>query len=192
MPMRRHGGFTLLELLVAVAIFILLTALAVPGFQTYFEKSRVRGAADQVITLMATARQSAVKFDRSVSVATTGSNATWCLGAKEAAEPDPGDPAAAAADCDCAASASQCTIDGEQQIVASASFPGITLTSPAPPLAFDGRLGMRSDANIADANASSFDLTSASGRYTLTVSISPLGQASVCSKSGTILGYPSC
>ena len=68
MPMRRHGGFTLLELLVAVAIFILLTALAVPGFQTYFEKSRVRGAADQVITLMATARQSAVKFDRSVSV----------------------------------------------------------------------------------------------------------------------------
>jgi hypothetical protein len=51
---------------------------------------------------------------------------------------------------------------------------------------------MRSDANIADANASSFDLTSASGRYTLTVSISPLGQASVCSKSGNILGYPSC
>jgi hypothetical protein len=133
-----------------------------------------------------------VKFDRSVSVATTGSNATWCLGAKEAAEPAAGDLAAAATDCDCGASPGQCTIDGEQHVVDSATFPGITLTSPASSLTFDGRLGMRSDGNTGNANASSFDLTSSSGHYTLTVSISPLGQASVCSKSGTILGYPSC
>jgi hypothetical protein len=51
---------------------------------------------------------------------------------------------------------------------------------------------MLADAEDLSADDRSFDLTSKSGRYVLTVSISPLGQASVCSKSGNILGYPSC
>ncbi|UHQ19612.1 prepilin-type N-terminal cleavage/methylation domain-containing protein [Lysobacter sp. KIS68-7] len=193
MPVRRNGGFTLLELMVAVGIFLLLTALAVPSFQTYFEKARVRGAADGVVAMIANARQAAVKFDRNVSVATTGSGATWCLGAREAAVPAAGDQAAAAADCDCsAASPTTCMVDGQEQLVGSSAYPGISLSSPASSLTFDGRLGMRSDADTGNADASSFDLTSSPGRYTLTVSVSPLGQATVCSKSGSILGYPSC
>ena len=193
MAMRRHGGFTLLELMVAVAVFCVLTALAVPSFKTYFEKSRVRGAADDVVTVIANARQAAVKFDRNVSVATTGTGATWCLGAREAAKPAPGDQAAAAADCDCsAASPTTCLVEGQEQLVGNGNHPGVTLSSPASSLTFDGRLGIRNDANTGNADASSFDLTSESGRYTLTVAVSPLGQASVCSKYGNILGYPSC
>jgi type IV fimbrial biogenesis protein FimT len=191
MSMRRHRGFTLLELMVAVTVFILLTALAVPSLQTYFEKSRLRGAADDVVTLVANARQAAVKFDRNVSVATTGSGATWCLGANEAAQPAAGDQAAAAGNCNCSVT-NACKVEGQEQIIASSAHPDIALNSPAAALTFDGRLGIRSDANTGNADASSFDLVSKSGRYSVTVTVSPLGQATICSKSGNILGYPSC
>jgi hypothetical protein len=77
-------------------------------------------------------------------------------------------------------------------VIDSATHDGITLASPSATLTFDGRLGMLADAEDLSADDRSFDLTSKSGRYVLTVSISPLGQASVCSKSGNILGYPSC
>ena len=190
--MHAEAGFTLIELMVAVMVFMILAALAVPSFTTYLEKSRVRGAADGVVTAIAQARQVAVKYDRNVSLATTVTGSDWCIGAKEAADPAPGDQAAAAAACNCSTGAAQCTVDGQQLVVSRSTFPDIASSSPASTLTFDGRLGIRSDASVANADQSSFDLTTSSGRYALTVKVSPLGQATVCSQSGTILGYPSC
>ena len=190
MPMKRQAGFTLVELMVAVAVFIILTVIAVPGFVTYFDKSRVRGAADSVINQIAQARQVAVKYDRNVSLATTGSGATWCLGAAEAATPLAGNQAADAVACDCGTAVAACVVDGRQLVVDSGDYDGITLSSPAAEIVFDGRMGMLRDTLTADER--SFDLTSKSGRYVLTVTVSPLGQATVCSRSGNILGYPSC
>ena len=77
----------MLELMITVAVFIVLAALAIPGFQTYFEKSRLRGAADDVVSAMALARQGAVKQDRDVAIAIKTSSAGWCLGAREAGTP---------------------------------------------------------------------------------------------------------
>jgi type IV fimbrial biogenesis protein FimT len=192
-PRLRQAGFTLIELLVAVTVFIILTVIAVPSFSTYFDKSRVRGAADSIVNEIAQARQVAVKYDRDVALATVGSGATWCIGAREAANPTLGNQAAAAAACDCSASApTTCVVDGREMVINSATHDGITLASASADLTFDGRLGMLADAEDLTADDRSFDLTSKSGRYVLTVSISPLGQASVCSKSGNILGYPSC
>jgi type IV fimbrial biogenesis protein FimT len=189
-PRLRQAGFTLIELLVAVTVFIILTVIAVPSFSTYFDKSRVRGAADSIVNEIAQARQVAVKYDR--DVATAGSGATWCIGAKEAADPVAGNQAGAATACDCSTSAAACVVDDRKMVIDSATHDGITLASPSATLTFDGRLGMLADAEDLSADDRSFDLTSKSGRYVLTVSISPLGQASVCSKSGNILGYPSC
>ena len=192
-PAKASSGFTLLELMVTVVVFVILAALAVPGLTTYMEKSRLRGAADDVVNQLAQARQVAVKYDRSVSLKTTGSGATWCLGAREADSPAVGFQAAAAGTCDCSASNNTCKVDqGRESIVKSADHQGVTLSSAAGDLAFDGRLGIRSDASVGNANASSFDLTSQTGAYVLTVNISPLGQATVCNKSGNILGYPKC
>jgi type IV fimbrial biogenesis protein FimT len=186
-----QAGFTLLELLAAVAVFVILTALAVPSFVTYLDKSRVRGAADSVVNQIAQARQVAVKFDRSVSLSTTGTGATWCLGANQAATPAVGDQAVAPVACNCTAS-NACVVDGREMVIGNVQHPGVTLSSGASELVFDGRLGARSDAFTGNADASSFDLTSQSGKYVLTVSVSPLGQAAVCSKTGNILGYPQC
>ncbi|HVQ32640.1 MAG TPA: GspH/FimT family pseudopilin [Lysobacter sp.] len=196
MPRQKHAraeaGFTLIELLVAVLVFVILTALAVPSFTTYLEKSRVRGAADSVVNAIAQARQVAVKYDRNVSLATAGSGTAWCIGAKEAADPTPGDQAGAAAACDCGTDATQCTVDGQQLVVDGGAFPNVAISSNASTLAFDGRLGLRSDGSVGNADESSFDLTAPSGRYAVTVKISPLGTASVCNKTGNILGYPAC
>ena len=43
-----------------------------------------------------------------------------------------------------------------------------------------------------DGDSDSIDLTSQNGRYAVTINISPLGQATVCSTTGNILGYPEC
>jgi type IV fimbrial biogenesis protein FimT len=187
-----QAGFTLLELIVAVAVFIILTALAVPSFVTYLDKARVRGAADSVVNQIAQARQVAVKFDRSVSLSTTGTGATWCVGANQAATPDVGSQTTAPVACDCTASPTTCLVDGREMVIGNVQHPGVTLSSGASELVFDGRLGARSDGFTGNADASSFDLTSQSGKYVLTVSVSPLGQAAVCSKTGNILGYPQC
>ena len=186
-----QDGFTLLELIVAVAVFIILTALAVPSFVTYLDKARVRGAADSVVNQIGQARQVAVKFDRSVSLSTTGTGATWCLGAVEAATPAAGDQAGAPVACDCTQN-NACLVDGRTMVVGNVQHPGVTLSSAASELVFDGRLGARSDGSTGSADDSSFDLTSQTGKFVLTVSVSPLGQATVCSKTGNILGYPTC
>lgn len=191
MPKQYQSGFTLVELMVAVAVFLILAAIAIPGFTTYLDKSRLRGAADAVVNEIAQARQAAVKFDRDVSLATTGTGATWCLGAREAAAPVVGSEAAAAVACDCTVS-EQCVVDSQELVVGSSAHSGVTLASAASTLTFDGRLGIRSDASTGNADQSSFDLTSSSGDFTLTVNISPLGHATVCNKSGNILGYPAC
>ena len=189
---RAEAGFTLIELMVAVLVFVILAALAVPSFTTYFEKSRVRGAADGVVTAIAQARQVAVKYDRNVSLATAGSGTAWCIGAKEAATPAAGDQAAAAAACDCSSAPGQCTVDGQQLVVSSSAFPNVAISSNASTLTFDGRLGLRSDGSVGNADESSFDLTAPSGLFAVTVKISPLGTTSVCNKTGNILGYPAC
>jgi type IV fimbrial biogenesis protein FimT len=187
-----EAGFTLIELMVALVVFLILAALAIPGFTTYLEKSRVRGAADSVVNQIAQARQVAVKYDREVSLATTVTGSDWCLGALEAADPAPGQQATGAAACNCNTAPAACLVDGREMVVAKAQHRDIALSSHAATLTFDGRLGVRSDASVGNADASSFALTSPSGRYSLTVRVSPLGQASVCTTTGNILGYPSC
>jgi type IV fimbrial biogenesis protein FimT len=188
---KRLAGFTLIELMVALAVLLILTVLAVPSFTTYLDKARVRGAADDVVSTLAQARQAAVKFDRGVRVATVGSGAAWCLGANQATTPAAGSPLQAPAACDCTVGGA-CIVDGQRLVVAAADHAGVTMTSPLGVLDFDGRLGIRTDSNVGNADASSFDLTSPKGRFVLTVNVSPLGQATVCSKQGNIMGYPAC
>lgn len=193
MPAIRQSGFTLIELMVAVGVFILLTALAAPSLATYFDKARVRGAADDAINLVSEARQAAIKHDRTVELAITQDGDAWCLGANAATDPaTKGAPLGAAVKCDCIESPDACVVDGQSMVVGSGEHEGVTLASPSTDMTLDGRLGIRIDGDIADADKSSFDLTSESKRYVLTVRVSPLGQATVCSKKGTILGYPSC
>jgi type IV fimbrial biogenesis protein FimT len=64
----RFGGFTLIELMVTVAILAVLLVLAVPSFSSTISRSRVASAASSLSVAFTTAKSEAVKRGRSVTV----------------------------------------------------------------------------------------------------------------------------
>ncbi len=59
---RAERGFTLIELLVVIVLAMILMALAFPTLQTALRSGKLRGAANQTMTLMRLARLEAIKF----------------------------------------------------------------------------------------------------------------------------------
>lgn len=77
----RFLGFTLIELMVAIAVLAILAVLAVPSFLDFRQRSAVRGAADQVVTFWGNARFEALRRDAPVKVGFRSSSGNFCIGA---------------------------------------------------------------------------------------------------------------
>jgi prepilin-type N-terminal cleavage/methylation domain-containing protein len=60
-PGRGPRGFTLIEMLVVLALMLVLVALGLPALQTALHQSKIRGIAQEVTVLMRLARIEAVK-----------------------------------------------------------------------------------------------------------------------------------
>lgn len=79
--MKQHeAGFTLIELMVTVAIAAILASLAVPSFRSMLVKRAVVAAADAMISDLRYARSEALKRSNFVSLCAS-SNGTSCFGA---------------------------------------------------------------------------------------------------------------
>ena len=81
---RPQAGFTLVELMVAVAVLIILTVIALPSFEAVRQRSSIRGAADQTIAVWNQARLEALKRNQMVKVGMVISGTdtkTFCIGA---------------------------------------------------------------------------------------------------------------
>lgn len=75
-------GFTLIELMVTLAVLFIFFIMAVPSFAALKQRSAIRGAADQVLDFWNEARFEAVKRNQLVKVGvTTGPDGAFCLGA---------------------------------------------------------------------------------------------------------------
>ena len=79
----RVAGFTLIELMVGLAILGVLIALTIPAFADLRQRAAVRGAADQMASFWANARFEAVKRNSMVKVGFVRNAAgQMCLGAE--------------------------------------------------------------------------------------------------------------
>ena len=170
-------GFTLIEAMVTLVVAAILMTVAVPSFIDFFDRYRVRGAADDVVSLISNARAEAVKADRDVSVAMTGSGTAWCIGANAATPPAGGNPAGTATSCDCS-DASACVVAGQRMAIETAAFPDVQAGSLAA-FTFNSKLG-----TLVPLGDRSISLISPRGKYTVSVEVNALGQSRLCVPAG--------
>jgi type IV fimbrial biogenesis protein FimT len=64
----KQSGFTLIELIIIIAVMGIFAAIAIPNFLSYMPRHRLNGAARQVMGDLMAARMKAVKLNHSVKV----------------------------------------------------------------------------------------------------------------------------
>lgn len=76
---RRARGFTLIELMVAVAVIAILATVAAPSFQEIMHRNRLTAAANEYVAALQTARMEAIRRNRRAVLCPTTDGAA-CLG----------------------------------------------------------------------------------------------------------------
>ncbi|HUC40099.1 MAG TPA: GspH/FimT family pseudopilin [Gemmatimonadales bacterium] len=77
---RKQSGFTLLELLVTLAVSGALFAAGVPSFRTFMANNRRASQTNQLLTALMRARSEAMRSSRDVSVCPSSDGATCVAG----------------------------------------------------------------------------------------------------------------
>lgn len=83
--MKRDSGFTLIEVMTALAILALLAAIAAPSLTTTVQNGRIASQANDLLAAFASARNEAIRRGLPVSVSAgvagggAGYEAGWCI-----------------------------------------------------------------------------------------------------------------
>jgi prepilin-type N-terminal cleavage/methylation domain-containing protein len=150
---RRSRGLTLIEIVVALAVLALLSAIALPGYGARLDRERLHGAAEALAADLNEARFEAARQGRTLHVGAVDGPA-WCWSV------------ATTPDCPCG-SGQACQLRSARQI----DHPGVALrTAGHVELTADGRASMA---------GSGFELASTRG-LRLRVSVGAMGRAHVC------------
>lgn len=75
------AGFTLIELMVTLAVLTILMIVAIPSFIDFKERAAVRGAGDQLVSFWADAKLEAVKRNQPIAITIRKSGTSMCMGA---------------------------------------------------------------------------------------------------------------
>ena len=79
-PLDGEGGFTVVELLVIVAIAGIIMAVSVPTMWTYFRTAALRAGAEQLVTALNGARQLAIRTNTTVCVTNVEAGLRYRMG----------------------------------------------------------------------------------------------------------------
>ena len=182
-PPSGRGGYTIIELMVTIAIAAIFMVLAAPMFVEVRERAVVRGAASDLVEAVAQAKLEAAKRNDFVTVSVRGSDNAWCIGVQSGLT-----------GCDCTA-ATACTVAQVKtnelkgaRLLSAADFGG----TPASDFTIDPRLsmlkGLTGGGVLVVRSPSALD-------YRLQFSVTTTGQTQICQPSGgahKLADYPSC
>ena len=184
--MPRQRGFTLIELMIAVAIAAILVSLAAPSFTTFFAKKRVEGLVAELVTDLQFARSEAVQRNTFVQV-TLGTDcyvihalATTAVGASSSTS------------CTQTAGTASTVGSGETELktVKIAAGSPVSFSPNSGTIVLDPVRGMAVISN----GANTITATSSVGSWDLRANITAIGRVKTCSPigSGNVTGYASC
>lgn len=182
--MRRYLGFTLIELMVVIAIVAILATLAAPSFTSLLAKKRVEGVITELVTDLEYARSEAVQRNTPVQV-TLGNN---CYVIHTQANVAPTPPTSCVQTAGTASTIGSGEIEIKTTKIASGSTASLSPTSGT--IVFDPVRGM---ATISS-GTSPITITSSVGSWQLRANISTVGRVGTCSTAGAgfISGYSTC
>jgi len=81
MNIKKSLGFTLLELMIVVAIVGIVASIAVPSFQDTLERANLKEAAESLKSDLLFAKTEAIKRSQNITVSIVkGTSPSWCYG----------------------------------------------------------------------------------------------------------------
>ncbi len=191
----KYKGFTIIELMIAIAVLAIVTSLALPSYRTIIEKRQVTSGAEQFKAFMSAAQLESVRRNQPVAVNFEWNGGNWCFGMRTHEQ-------VASADCDCTitdpTNSDACAIDGALRVVnyAQVNYPGVLQSSSSlggadSNIIYDPVRGL-----ILNAETANMDLVSDAGSYALDVRVLPTGRMDVCNDtsaaSKSIPRFESC
>lgn len=200
----RVGGFTLVELLITVAVSAIALALAVPSWENAVQKRQVTSAAEEVASLLAYTQGQAIKSSEEITVTVKRNSAgtAWCVGAID----ETAKQANALDHCECDVAdgdSAQCAIDGQVTRITEAGFEKFTMSDSRVNntlnldfhFNFDPVRGLKiADNGTVDGNTHEITLASSNGNWSLQVDVSVTGRVNICNPdtSKKVPGFDNC
>jgi prepilin-type N-terminal cleavage/methylation domain-containing protein len=195
--MRQRRGFSLIELMVSIAVLVVIVALSVPSLQAVRQRATTRAAGDQLLSFWNQARLEAAKRNQMVKVSLTqsASGATFCLGAATTTDPDDTSPC----DCTLASGSGVCDVArypnsgsaADNSVWGGAKLTGVTLGQSNWPTAsamVPAVIEPKRTALTDTADAGLITLAGPNGprRYQIRLIVDGLGRAVVCEPSSAV------
>lgn len=161
----RYRGFTLMELMISIAILAILATLAVPSIQNVLRSNQVTGQTNELVSMINFARNTAIRRSGVITVSLSSSGDGWSGIVK--------DPTGDGSDNCTTAGALRCTSNADVLLAGTTEF------------TFDKR-GYLKDAAFLTSGAITIDAVSltheqcANERHRTRIEVRPTGQVTSC------------